>query len=49
MKTFRARFNRDKTDKEIRSFIDKLIKDSMLAKRTVWYDDFQRMTNKIEP
>ena len=29
MKTMKARFNRDKTDKEIRTFIDKLIKDSM--------------------
>jgi len=49
MKAFRARFNRDKTDKEIRAFIDILIKNSMCAKRTVWYDDFQKMTNKIEP
>lgn len=48
-KVFRDRFKERYTDKERSNYVDQLIKDSIYAKRTAWYDDFQRMTNKIEP
>lgn len=49
MEVFKGRFKIQYDDTQLLAYIDGLIKDSMIAKRTIWYDDFQKMTNKIEP
>lgn len=49
MKTFRDRFIQYHTDLKRGQYVDQIVSQSQCAKRTIWYDEFQKMTNKIEP
>lgn len=45
---FEDRFKASFSEKETAEYIDRLINDSLNSNRTVWYDEFQKITNKIE-
>lgn len=46
---FLDRFKLDFEEEEMKTYVDWLIEQSIFNNRTVWYDEFQKMTNNIEP
>lgn len=49
LEAFADRFKPDFNEEETTKYAKSLITDSMESNRTVWYDEFQKLTNKIEP
>lgn len=49
MDTFLDRFKIDFEEEDMKRYVDWLVEQSIFNKRTVWYDEFQKMTNNIEP
>ena len=46
---FLDRFKPDYSPEQLAKYVDWLVDTSLNSKRTVWYDEFQKMTNNIEP
>lgn len=46
---FLDRFKVEFEEDDMNRYVDWLVEQSMSSKRTVWYDEFQKMTNNIEP
>ena len=46
---FINRFKIEYDEEEMRGYVEDLVELSVNNKRTAWYDDFQKMTNDIEP
>lgn len=49
MESFLDRFKLDFTEEDMKKYVDWLIANSIFNNRTAWYDEFQKMTNNIEP
>ena len=49
LKEFRERMKPGLTTSQIPAWVTQLTKDSLTSKRTVWYDDFQKVSNGIIP